>query len=60
MTENEKRARVNEIGWEMAAMFPEHRGKWEIGVLDGAYKGAVFVDNIPPGQRPSKPISGGY
>ena len=60
MTENEKRARVNELGWEFAFMFPDQRGKWEIGVLDGVYKGAVFVDNIPPGKRPSVPVADGY
>lgn len=60
MTEPEKKARINSMGWEIASMYPKQRGKWEIGVLDGSYKGAVFVDNIPPGQRPSPLKSGGY
>jgi len=60
MTENEKRARINEIGWELASMFPEQRGGWLIGVFDGKYKGAEFKDNYPPGKRPSPPVAGGY
>ena len=60
MTDNEKRARMNEMGWEIASMFPNQRGSWSIGVVDGVYKGAEFKDNIPPGERPSKPVSSGY
>lgn len=60
MTETEKRARLNEIGWEMAGMFPDQRGQYVFGIIDGVYKGVKYEDNIPPGQRPSPSVSGGY
>lgn len=60
MTENEKRARLNEIGWELALMYPERTGTIKFGVFDGKYKGVNYDDNLPPGQRPSGPIEKGY
>ena len=60
MTDPEKKARLNEIGWGLAAMFPEQRGNYVFGVVDGKYKGVKFEDNIPPGQRPSSPVNSGY
>lgn len=59
MTEKQ-RARLNEIGWEIASMFPKQRGNYVFGVVDGVYKGVKYEDNIPPGQRPSPTTSGGY
>jgi hypothetical protein len=60
MTDPEKRARLNEIGWEIASMYPEQRGCYVFGIVDGTYKGVKYEDNIPPGQRPVTPVSGGY
>ena len=60
MTENEKRARLNEMGWEIADMFPEQRGKYTFGVFDGVYKGVQYEDNLPAGQRPSPQVARGY
>ena len=60
MTELEKRARLNEIGWELAAMYPKQRGNYIFGIVDGVYKGVKFEDNIPPGRRPSGTKSGGF
>ena len=60
MTDPEKRARLNEIGWEVALMFPGQRGCYVFGIVDGKYKGVKYEDNIPPGQRPAVPVSGGY
>ena len=60
MTENEKLARLNEMGWEIASMFPNRRGQYTFGVFDGKYKGVKYEDNLPPGQRPSVPVEGGY
>lgn len=52
MTENEKKARLNEMGWEIAGMFPNQRGSYVFGVVDGAYKGVRYEDNLPPGPKP--------
>ena len=60
MTENEKRARLNEVGWELADTYPERRGNFVFGIVDGKYKGVKYEDNIPPGKRPSAPVANGY
>jgi hypothetical protein len=60
VTEQERKSRLNEIGWEIASMFPSQRGCYVFGIVDGKYKGVKYEDNIPPGQRPTEPIGGGY
>jgi len=60
MTDPEKRARLNEIGWEIASMFPTLRGSYSFGIVDGKYKGVKYENNIPPGQRPVQAVAGGY
>ena len=60
MTDTEKRARLNEIGWELALTYPEKRGCYKFGLFDGVYKGVEYVNNLPPGQRPSQTKVGGY
>lgn len=59
MTEQERKLRLNEIGWEIAVMCPKQRGNYVFGIFDGDYKGVKYEDNLPPGKRPSQPVKEG-
>ena len=47
MTENEKKARLNEIGKEIAKMYPEIRGSIAFNIHKGSYKGIKEENNLP-------------
>lgn len=44
MTENEKLARLNEIGKEIAAMYPELHGSLSFNFQYGKYTGKAKID----------------
>ena len=48
MTENEKRARLNEIGKEIAEMHPKQNGSIEFDYADGELKGLRRHDKWRP------------
>ena len=44
MTENEKLARLNEMGKEIAAMYPELHGTLSFNFQNGKYTGKAKID----------------
>ncbi len=47
MTENEKKTRLNEIGKEIAKMYPDVRGCVTFNIHKGTYKGIKEENNLP-------------
>ena len=47
MTEQERRARLNEIGKEIARMYPDVKGSITFNIHEGTYKGIKEENNLP-------------
>lgn len=58
MTENEKLARLNEMGKEIAGMYPDLHGSMSFNFQDGKYTGKAKMDLCMDTSRTR--ISGGY
>ena len=59
MTENEKRARLNEYGKDMARMYPDLHGSISFNFQDGKYTGKARIELCMDTRR-TKPVDGGY
>lgn len=47
MTENEKIVRLDEIGKEIAEMYPNRRGGFTFKIHEGVFKGIKEENNLP-------------
>jgi hypothetical protein len=60
MTDSEKRARLNEIGKEIAKMYPERIGSLTFDIVLGKLTGVRESNGWRIKGRPSPSIAGGY
>jgi hypothetical protein len=60
MTEIERKARLNEIGKDVAAMHPEKVGSITFDMVYGRFTGVREENNWRVGVRPSPTKKGGY
>jgi len=60
MTESERRARLNEIGKEVAAMHPKKIGSVVFDMVNGILTGVREKNGWRTGARPSPQVEGGY
>ena len=60
MTETEKRARLNEIGKEIAEMYPKRKGSLTFDMVSGSLTGVREKNGWRIKGRPTPSYPGGY